>query len=111
MFTFNVDNVEYKVKFHYSPYNENKSKKTPKRTTTCTIRNEENLQFTIGESQCSKKDNFCRATGRELAMARALSDLFPGIEGKEKRSQIWMQYFMKLQNDQINGKMQDFIEY
>lgn len=100
MFTFKAGNDFYQVKFHHSPYNSELDNKLAQRQSTCIIRNTVDNSIVTGVAECSKKDNFNKVKGRELAFARALLLAFPGQEGKAIRTQMWMQYFMKLELDQ-----------
>jgi len=56
--------------------------------TFCFIENNENKTF-VGAAFCNPKDNFCRATGRKLSLARAMKNAqLP----KEARTVIWEIY-------------------
>ena len=45
-----------------------------------------------GHAYCHNKDNFCKATGRKIALTRALQHNFT----RNERKQIWDQYFVKV---------------
>lgn len=50
-----------------------------------------------GTARCSKKDNFCRETGRKISLARAMKDF-----NKELRKQIWEAYLGRKNNDRAS---------
>lgn len=52
------------------------------------------------EAWTSKSDNFCKSTGRKIALARALKKLFPNAddikvtqENRDTRRAFWEEYF------------------
>lgn len=53
---------------------------------------------------CSRKDNFCKATGRKLALTRALADVRVRYRGgmltrplsKDERREFWQAYFDRM---------------
>lgn len=49
-----------------------------------------------GRARCHPNDNFCRATGRKLALARAVTAAYPGHEAKPLRAAIWKHYFKQI---------------
>ena len=67
--------------------------KTKRRATHCHIFRDENLEGSIGVTVCSTDDNFCRATGRKIALTRALQN-YP----REFRREIWQAYHKRGQN-------------
>ena len=54
--------------------------------TICIIK-KNNVPERAGIARCSKKDNFCRETGRKISLARAVK-----IYDKETRREIWETY-------------------
>ena len=109
MFTFNANDVIYQVKFHHSPHVLYPTKKQ-RRVTTCIIRNMNDESITFGTATCSRKDNFCKVKGRELAMARVLLDTFPGSENKDIRCQIWLQYNLKMEDDRMKSWVKESVK-
>ena len=55
-------------------------------TTTCRII-KDSKQESIGKSITSKKDNFCRKTGRKIAFERAVGN---SMLPKETKSELWL---------------------
>ena len=47
----------------------------------------------IEKTKCSRKDNFCKETGRKIALTRILANWFPGPSHKEIRFKFWEAYF------------------
>lgn len=45
-----------------------------------------------GHAYCHSKDNFCKSTGRKIALTRALQHNF----NRNERRQIWQQYFERV---------------
>ena len=78
---------EYIVKWLYVP----KPKNT--KETLCHLYNDEKMEGSIGSAVCSKDDNFCRATGRKIALTRALQN-YP----REFRREVWQAYHKRGQN-------------
>jgi hypothetical protein len=76
-------NFEYDV--HASIQNEG-------RTTTCIVTKGDKL-ICKGNSHCHKKDNFVKATGRKIALTRAIELL---QLDKESRKEMWNKYFEKV---------------
>ena len=58
---------------------------TAEKVTDCMIDN-----LFSGRSYCTPQDQFCRATGRKIALARALRNI---NVNKDMRRQIWKEYF------------------
>jgi len=56
--------------------------------TICVLENNGEI-LSHGQASCSPKDNFCRATGRKLSLARALQGFY---FTKEQRQEIWEAY-------------------
>jgi len=53
------------------------------------------LTLAVGETVQSRQDNFCRATGRKIALARALAVL---TNDRELRKSFWDAYFWSQMN-------------
>ena len=51
------------------------------------------LNMNYGNAKCGKHDNFCKETGRKIALTRALT--YPTQLDKEVRTAIWNAYFMR----------------
>lgn len=69
----------------------------PNRFTRCYIcklpKEDEDAEFVgYGEAHCHPNDNFCRATGRKIALSRAIT----AIPNKKTRKEIWEKYFEKV---------------
>lgn len=60
---------------------------TPERATTCRVFNEEGEQVTYGVANVHPHDNFCKETGRQIALKRAVETW-----EKEYRTQVWEEY-------------------
>lgn len=76
----------FNVKFEYTTEWSGIAQKDVK-VTTCTITREgSNIHYT-GKAIPSGKDNFCRDTGRKIALKRAVQSL-----PKKDRSAIWGDY-------------------
>lgn len=75
MFFVKIKRREFQVRFrHENRYH---------RYTTCRIMRGDVI-VAEGMAICHPKDNFCRDTGRKLALARALQTLFPNKKGKKR---------------------------
>ena len=75
--------VEYNVHFHYFFHRR-------QQYTHCLIVNVEEPEKNYGGyASCSLADNFCRATGRKIALARAIRGLF----NREERKAFWAAYW------------------
>ena len=91
----NIDGRNYSFKFFHKndqPVSISKlSKKveqTPlERATTCIIFNEEGVEVSSGVANVHPKDNFNKEKGRQIALARAISDW-----DKPYRTQVWNEY-------------------
>lgn len=49
----------------------------------------------VGLAFCREKDNFCKETGRKLALARAVGAAFDRQTQKDLRLATWERYFMR----------------
>ena len=78
---------EYNVKWQYVNIDGQRV------TTCCDIYRDEILDGSSGYAVCSKDDNFCRATGRKIALTRALQN-YP----REFRREVWQAYHKRGQN-------------
>lgn len=76
----------YRVKFLHEPY------ATPNRTTRCLIEDVGGKLLVRGVAFCRPGDQFSRAKGRQLSLARALARLFPGSYGACIRAEFWFAY-------------------
>ncbi len=77
MFFVKIKRREFQVRFrHENEYH---------RYTVCEIKHGYKT-VAIGAAECHPKDNFCKETGRKLALARALQILFPNK--RKKRSKV-----------------------
>ena len=84
--TIKINDKEYRVQFEYpdEPYPAGK-------ITICHIND---MVHFAGIALCNPKDQFCKATGRKIALSHALKSI--GLD-KPARRQFWAEYF-KLTN-------------
>ena len=79
MYFVKIKRREYQVRFrHENRYH---------RYTICEIKRGDRV-VALGAAECHPKDNFCKNTGRKLALSRALKILFPSKEGKKRSRAI-----------------------
>ena len=103
MFKLNVGSTKYNVYFRYRPVPDrryDKNHAVPLRMTQCYITTPDKeqdayLTLAVGETVQSRQDNFCRATGRKIALARALAVL---TNDRELRKSFWDAYFWSQMN-------------
>ena len=57
--------------------------------TNCTFIDEEGISIGTGSAKCMRADQFVKATGRKIAMTRAMPSNFT----KEQRKEVWEQYW------------------
>ena len=86
-----IEGITYDVRwYHTNNHIQGKNRKGS--LTECMIleRIDEQLIEIVGQgvAKCSKKDNFCKATGRKIALARAIKENFT----KEGRKIFWDAY-------------------
>jgi hypothetical protein len=62
----------------------------------------------LGTAYRSAKDQFCRAKGRKVSLARAIRQLVPRDE-YEKRLEIWRAYFKQLKPTDNPYRVEDFL--
>ena len=89
--TITVNDQEYRVRFRH----EVKKFVNEHRLVCCTI-NDGEEEYAL----CNPKDQFCKATGRKIALARALKNM---NFDKPSRRQFWAEYF-RLTNKQYKTK-------
>ena len=74
-----VKRRKYIVRYHHHfPY---------RTATTCFIQNARGQTIGEGFAECSEKDNYCKATGKKVALTKALRNMSP--ESKEDRAAFW----------------------
>ena len=68
--------------------------------TVCTIKRQDIRGYIVarGVAHCSKKDNFCKETGRKVSLTRAIEQIVrmnhvPVFKDKETRRKVWETYF------------------
>lgn len=91
----NIDGRDYSFKFYHKndqPQIDKDGKPIPtevplERATTCIIFNEEGVEVSSGVANVHPKDNFNKEKGRQIALARAISDW-----DKPYRTQVWDEY-------------------
>lgn len=89
MFKIELNNREYRIKFHHSP-----------RLTEAWIVDEESkIPFAIGYADVHPKDSFVKAVGRKLALSRALREF---TESKSERKQVWDKYWSLSSRDKLS---------
>ena len=86
-----INQIAYEVRwYHTNNHIEGKNKKGS--YTECLILEQLHTGSFAGVgtgiAKCSKKDNFCRAIGRKIALARALEQHFT----RERRRTFWQAY-------------------
>jgi hypothetical protein len=94
MFDLNYKGVVYSVSFDYTSVNADESVDNKKlKTTRCFVTWVEKPMYpmlSIAEvAICSPKDNFCKATGRKIALTKVMKN----FNDKEFRTAIWNKYF------------------
>ena len=81
---FKINGIEYSIIFKHE------TKNVRDRHTYCIIELSENRQILVEEdAYCHPNDNFCKETGRKLALARALKALGVPVEF---RREAWLCY-------------------
>ncbi|TVM02852.1 MAG: hypothetical protein CV087_08325 [Candidatus Brocadia sp. WS118] len=100
MFYFNIGNSRYRVRFEHTKNSDGKY------TNTIAYLEKSELSspasdFIVagaGIAHCSLKDQFCKETGRKLALSRVLLDVFQdcGI-----RKLVWDAYFARKQKPTV----------
>lgn len=75
-----IDGRDYSFKFMHNTTGE-------KRGTLCRVFNEAGEQVTYGIANVHPHDNFCKETGRQLSLARAIKTW-----DKEYRALVWTNY-------------------
>jgi hypothetical protein len=80
MFTIELNNREYRVKFWHG-----------NSTTEAWIVDEESkVPFAIGHADLHPSDPYVKAIGRKLALTRALNEF---TESREERREVWNKYW------------------
>jgi beta-mannanase len=89
MFHITLKEKDYYVDFQHENHTQDAPGlfETPESSTTCTISIGEEV-VNRGKATLCRKDQYCRATGRKVAMTRALKS-FP----KQVRKEFWATYF------------------
>ena len=83
---FTINGIDFHVTWvHYQDHETDKTKGL----TTCRITEGEH-GHNDGHAYCSKKDAFCKKTGRKVSFGNAL-DIFP----RPMRTKFWNAYFEK----------------
>jgi len=75
MYFVKIKRREYQVRFRHS--------NVVFRYTICEIMRGDKI-VASGAAECHPKDNFCKDTGRKLALSRALQIIFPNKRGKKR---------------------------
>jgi hypothetical protein len=84
---------KYKISFAYvgSTNGETWSKHNKEATwvkTICVVCRDNVRGLSVGEAVCKPPDNFCKATGRKIALKRAIA-----FASRSERREIWQNYF------------------
>lgn len=87
MYRVTVDGVELEVEFQHR-WTRPVSNPPPKQTGCLIFLSADRRLLGFGTANCSTSDQFCRATGRKLALTRAVADL-----PKHVRKAIWEGYW------------------
>ncbi len=74
-----LDGQQYRIGFRYDALSPT--------VTDAFLLDEAGVVLTGGRAWCHEKDNFCKETGRKLALTRAIKDL-----PKEQRKLVWGAY-------------------
>ncbi len=83
---------QYRIGFRYDPLSPT--------VTDAFLLDEAGVVFAGGRAWCHENDNFCKETGRKLALTRAVKDL-----PKEQRKAVWEAYLnRKVLADPEGGK-------
>lgn len=101
MLRITIDGLEYKISFMHSKLVPNSLWPQAKAMTVCYLSIGEPTVDWISFALCSKKDNFCKETGRKVSLARALQAA--GLTYGE-RKQIWEAYFNRPRTNGQNNK-------
>ena len=98
----NIDGRDYSFKFYHKNDGDTQGKQPAQpvtklsrkvlsapveRATTCIIFNEAGEEVDSGTANVHPKDNFCKERGRQISLARAISNW-----DKSYRTQIWEEY-------------------
>lgn len=84
--TITVNNKEYRVRFEYHRALNTLNDEFFNTGTTCLINDD-----VLGDAFCNPNDNFCKETGRKIALYRALKD---GLKlDKAERRLFWFEWF------------------
>jgi len=67
-----------------------------RKSTSCVIKLEDGTKLITGIAFLHPKDNFCKATGRKVSLARALK--LYGFS-KEERKKFWSDYFRQVKGN------------
>lgn len=96
MFYFDIDGLTYRVRFEHVKDQNGKYISTIAYLQSAKLDSPANDFFVIGMgiAYCSSKDQFCKETGRKLALQRLLSEVF---QGRDKRKLVWQAYFARKQ--------------
>lgn len=88
----NIDGRDYSFKFTHhtgdtSPNKLSKKDSQIERSTVCRVFNEDGKIVTYGVANVHPYDNFCKETGRKIALSRAISTW-----EKEYKTLVWDEY-------------------
>ena len=100
MFTIKIDEVEYKFSFKHHPTVtqsvDGEFPDVPPHTICYVDIKDKDGSIADYYAWLHPNDNYCRETGREVALTKALKDLFP--DNKAARKEVWRMYFTVLKD-------------
>ena len=88
MFNINIENEPYRIKFYHGPST----------TEAQLIHLDYDIRVSQGVAECHPNDQFCKATGRKVALAKALQNW---TEDRWTRKLVWDKYFEKSPRSKI----------
>lgn len=96
MFYFNIGNLKYRVRFEHTKNSDGKYVSTIASLQQAKLdsRTSDFIVLGSGVACCSSNDQFCKETGRKLALSRVLLDVFQDCD---TRRLVWQAYFARKQ--------------
>lgn len=80
---------------------------TEVRSTECSVVDGNDVELAYGRATTAPEDNFCRETGRKIALTRALGSRTAQMHiNKAHRTEIWKKYFAVTKKTNLNNKIQ-----
>lgn len=96
MFYFNIGDLAYRVRFEYIKDSEDRYVGTIASLQSAKLGSSTRDFLVVGSgvAYCSSRDQFCKETGRKLALSRTLLDIF---QDRSIRRLAWQAYFARKQ--------------